>query len=178
MTMDNFTNKELVFIGRIMKPFTQITAKHPGLYYEFLEKVMNEQLTLPLNHPDANAMIESIIFKLAMRRADEEMEKMLTDPSYGNAHHLQFLAHEVAVENTKASSWSKVTNFSEKHQAIVDELAKNPGLSRRELAAALSVPINRITPRVLELIEMSKIVVAGTKYDTTTDRNVQILRVA
>jgi len=40
-----------------------------------------------------------------------------------------------------------------------------------------SQPINRVTPRIKELLEMNKIKVAGTKYDEKTERNVETLEI-
>lgn len=150
-----------------MKPFTQITNQKPQLYYEFLEKVMNDQYQNSLVSNQASELIEGILRKLVMRKVDLEMEKVLTDSSYGDE----------IIPNTKAASHSRVVNITEKHEQILKMLAKFPGVSRRDLAQLLCWPINRVTPRCLELIELNKIAVVGTKYDATTDRHVQTLKV-
>lgn len=161
-----FNRKEEIFIQRIMKPFEEITSKKPELYHDFLEKVMSEQLKGMLTS-DARELIDGILFKIVMRRADMELEKVLTDPDYA----------EVAVENTKAASYGKIRNLTEKHEQILQVITKYPGICRRDLAQILNWPINRVTPRVRELIDSQRIVVSGTKWDFTTERCVESLKV-
>jgi Mn-dependent DtxR family transcriptional regulator len=48
-------------------------------------------------------------------------------------------------------------------------------LSRNDIQRITKLPINTITGRVNELIEMGYITAAGTKKDRLTNRNVQIL---
>ena len=162
-----FTHKEQVFVDRIMKPYQEHISKNPILYWAFLDKVLDGLGALKFNTSAGNEMIEGLKYKIAMAKAAEEMDKLLTDPTYG----------ETYVPNTKGASWGRVTNLTEKHEVILGVLAKTPDMSRRDLAQSLGWPINRVTPRVLELIEMGKVKIDGTKWDITTERQVQTLEV-
>lgn len=161
----NFTNKEKTFALRIMKPFKELTDKNPCLFDQFLEQQLVSMSAEPIIHPSAKELLEGMLFKISMAKAEEEIEKMLLDESYG----------EVAVENTKAASYNSLRNISEKHKQILEVLKKHPGVSRREIAMILDWPINRVTPRVKELQNANQIKTVGTKWDQTTERHVEIL---
>ena len=165
MMRATFSNKELVFIGRVMKPFDPLIKSQPAVYWDFLETVMRDQLEKALVTNAAREIIDSILYKMAMVKANEEIEKMLTDPTYG----------EIPVENTKVASYNRVTNITGKHQAIMQALRQNPEMSRREVASVLGWPINSVLPRVKELLELDLVKVTGTKYDEETERSVETL---
>jgi hypothetical protein len=163
MSEIQFTPKEQLFINNIMKPFTAITKESDIHYYEFIEHTLNQRLhgIIPDN---AKALVEGIVCKLAMHRADIEIEKMLTDPTYGEGF-----------ENTKAASHSNLKNLTPKHDAILEALGRNPNVNRRELASILGWPINSVTPRVCELIDYKKIKVSGVRKDEETNQKTQTL---
>ena len=46
---------------------------------------------------------------------------------------------------------------------VLDRIEKHPGVSNQELSAMLGWTINRVTPRVKELLDAGQIVVVGRK---------------
>lgn len=163
-----FTQKEAAFISRIMKGFEDRYGKSSPIYISMLEKLLvqiteSDQLVTD----NAHETINGILYKIAMSKATQEIENMLTDPFYG-----------IDAENTKAASYNKVLNITEKHQEIIDLLKNTPKLSRREIASCLGWSINRVCPRVRELQDLGALKTSGTKWDDQTQRNVEILEVA
>lgn len=159
----NFTRDEL----RLIFGLTRILNHNSPTYVEEMKELIKKELA-PSNgpFPEVNALAttaESILYKIGMSEAEASIDAILMGED---------------VTNTKATSWGKVTNITDKHQRILDLLKNYPGSSRRDIANMLNQPINRICPRVKELLEMSRINVVGTKYDQGTDRYVEVLEVA
>lgn len=159
----NLNPRELHLLHSIMRPLASICKPGNPAYYEMAVKLISERLNRPMNSPGGNAMMMSIAQKIAYAQMGEELESFLAE------------ANNIELENTKTQSLKKVTNFSDIHQEVLSMINKYPECSRSELANYLGWPINRVTPRVRELLDMEKISVSGTKYDDVTERNVETL---
>lgn len=156
------TDKELVFVNNVMKPFKDITGR--GIDLELLVKVLKDQYqSKAMVTNDALETVNSVIEKILYHQADVEIEKMLQDPHYG--------------ESTRAQSYKRIPDFSQRHLRVVEVLRLFPSISRADLAGKLGWPINTITPRVHELIDMGRVKVVGTKWDEETERHVETLEV-
>jgi DNA-binding MarR family transcriptional regulator len=92
-------------------------------------------------------MLMSIAEKIAFATMGEELEDILAE------------ANEIDLDNTKVQSFKKISNFTDLHQEVLSMINKHPKSSRRELASLLGWSINRVTPRVKELLEMNKLLV-------------------
>jgi DNA-binding MarR family transcriptional regulator len=156
------TTQEAYFINKITEPCQSIMGK--GIDLELLKSLLAQKVQTPMVPTAVVAMVEEILFKIMSHQADLEIEKMLKDPNYGKSG-----------MNSKIQSFYRMTNLTAKHVAILNLVQKHPELSRADIADRLNVPINRVTPRVLELIKMGKLKVTGTTYDHKTGRNVQTL---
>lgn len=78
--------------------------------------------------------------------------------------------------STKLNSLFAVHIYSEKVQErIIATLTMRDPMTRAELAAALGLRLSSVCGRVNELMTANRLVVAGTKYDKDTKRNVEMV---
>lgn len=75
------------------------------------------------------------------------------------------------------SSLRKIRNASERTSSILKlvETSSN-GLTRREIAGLIGVPINCVTGPIFNLIRDGHIAEVGTRFDSETQRNVAVLQ--
>ena len=78
----------------------------------------------------------------------------------------------------KASSYRQVTGLSAKQTAVFEEIKALGHTSRRDLATSLGWTINRVVPRVNELMTQGLLVEVGTQFDPETNRNVTVIALA
>lgn len=168
----NLNQREEFILKGIMKPMQAILQPNSPVYYDMAVKLIHNQLfgTGTLVTTKGRQMLLSICEKIAYAHMDSEIESILSEVEEMDAER-----ESTKVESTKAKSLKKVTNYSELHQQVLSMINKYPKSSRRELAVHLGWSINRVTPRVKELMEAGSVVVTGTKYDKQTDRNVETL---
>lgn len=163
----NLNKREEFLLKNIMKPIEAICQPGSPVYYDMAVKLINNQLfgnsTLVTNK--GRQLLMGVVQKIAYAQMDEQLEDILSG------------IEDVQIESTKSQSLKKVTNFTENHKQVVSMINKYPGISRRELADRLGWTINRVCPRVLELIELRKVQISGTKYDQVTGRDVESLEV-
>lgn len=80
-------------------------------------------------------------------------------------------------QSTSASAYADVRGIVARKQAEVLRLltsagSGSEGYNNRQIAKILNWPINTVTPRVLELREQGKVVLAGRRVDHYTGRTV------
>lgn len=75
------------------------------------------------------------------------------------------------VQMTSLVAWNMLkSSLGERQKTVFDALQILEKATNKQLAAALTWPINCITPRVLELRNMGLVDYAGTRTDETTQR--------
>lgn len=161
----NLNKREEFLLKKIMQPLQNVCEPNSPVYYEMALKLIQNQLfgKGTLITTKGRQMLLSICEKIAFAQMDTEIENILAE------------AQEIELESTKVQSFNKTRNIGEKAQQVLVMLKMMPGSSRRELASALGWSINRVTPRIKELMEVGSVAVTGTKYDKQTDRNVEVL---
>ena len=61
-----------------------------------------------------------------------------------------------------------------RQQQVLSTLTKLGSATNKEISLAMKQPINRITGRVCELVNAGKVIIAGSKKDTETNRTVTV----
>ena len=78
--------------------------------------------------------------------------------------------------STKLDSlFATETTTSKRQEEIVCALLMRQPLTRAELADLLGLRLSSVCGRVNELLKAGRVVVAGTKFDEETKRNVELI---
>ena len=99
----------------------------------------------------------------------------------GDRHHVRslvFLASKTAKkhgpQDTQVESFHALGDRADRQREVLEWLKDNGPACNREIAAGLSWPVNRVTPRIYELRELELVKDAGRKWDSDTARNVHV----
>lgn len=169
----NLNKREEFLLKKIMQPLQNVCEPNSPVYYEMALKLIQNQLfgKGTLITTKGRQMLLSICEKIAFAQMDTEIENILAE-----AQEIKLENKDVQIESTKVQSFKKVTNFSERHQQIIEVLSRCPeGLSRNDISERTNIRLCSCTARVKELLDQNLIRVCGTKYDEKTDRVVQVL---
>lgn len=157
--LNKLNTREAHFVKKIMAPLGVIPS---GLQLQFLKRLLDQRYNEVLTIPAAKTMIGEIIYKIADAEMDNELDEVLSNPSYGD---------------DQPTTATRKFALTQKHVEILEYLRAFPNTTRRDLSTRLGRPINCITPRVRELLDENLIQVSGTTWDHGTSRQVQCLKV-
>lgn len=76
------------------------------------------------------------------------------------------------LQQTSLLAFHSLERLNTKQKACYDQINREGRLCNREIADLLNWPINRVTPRVLELREQGHVEEAYKDLDPTTNRTV------
>lgn len=82
------------------------------------------------------------------------------------------------MQQTSLLAYHSLEQLGKKQKACYDLINREGRLCNREIAELLGWPINRVTPRVLELREQGHVVEVYRDLDPTTNRTVIFWKVA
>lgn len=136
-------------------------------YYEKALKYIEQQFMNPLSTPKGKQTLMSIAEKIAYAHMDLEIESILSDVEEMDAER----------ESTKVESMNTSKKNSSKGHILIRaalQSSQEP-LSRTELANATNLRVSAVCARVKELLDEGSLRVAGTKWDTESERNVETL---
>ncbi len=145
--------------------------------YELSLDILNRIITNQINNitiaeADKLPVLESLQVKIYDWRATREVQRMLSDPSYGSG------AISFPVKNlTKALSLKATRSTKSQCHALIVSKLKKGEMTRRELAEATGLRLHSVCGRVNELMSSGEVEVVGTKWDSDTERNVELLGV-
>jgi len=81
------------------------------------------------------------------------------------------------INQLSLDSYHQLTDIGRAQRIVYNTIAQAGPISRRSLAGLLGWPVNRVTGRVVELMDAQLIQVSGYQYDAETKRNVEVLKV-
>ena len=83
------------------------------------------------------------------------------------------------MQTTSLDAWQGIQETLGKRQKVVYNFLKHLGPSSNiDISKKMGLPINQVTPRMLELRKKGKVVDAGTKTCEYTGKTVKVWRVA
>jgi len=93
------------------------------------------------------------------------------------------MIHQISLEeatkhktaNTSIESYNKIKDeLGDRQLSVLKVIKATAGLSNREIALKLNLPINCVCPRVKELRDLNMVYQLSTKHDEATNRNVKV----
>lgn len=166
----SFTDDELTFLVEIDYG---IDYNNYELSLNILNRIITNQLErLTSDEASKIAVLRDMQFKIYDWLAASVVDKMISDPSYFKP---KFTVP--GFNKTKAISLREVRSTkSQCHSLIISKLKKRE-MTRKELAESTGLRIQSVCGRVNELLSSGEIEVVGTKWDSDTERKVEVLGV-
>src|SRR5574343_659515 len=166
----DFTPTESQFIHKTLDGYN---SPNFDIKMSMIRKIINSMLQNPtlIISQQARDVIEQIQLNICMYQATEELHKILIDPNYENkANYQSEQANSIRVASLNAIR----PHTAYLYLKILDQL-NSGNLTRRELSERTGIRLSSVCARVNELIKDNLVSIYGTKWDSETNRNVELV---